>query len=119
MPLTMRTPPGYSRWRRRQNRGCAGQTKWHWLNRIAIDLNNIRATSSWLTGQGRIAEAIELYANIEWFLFIRGHAVESRSQFEAWLTRPELEGDDRSRALALFFAGARATDLGNRTARYQ
>ncbi|MDQ3539302.1 MAG: LuxR C-terminal-related transcriptional regulator, partial [Chloroflexota bacterium] len=84
-----------------------------WLDRLETEFANIRTAMAWLEERDRLDDAIELNAQIQFFLNIRGHSVESLHRLNAWLKLPDLAKPSRSRGLALLAAGGLRQNVGD------
>jgi predicted ATPase len=76
-----------------------GPAQGDWLDRVHDDLENYRAALAWLIERGRSTEASDIAMGLLSFWFIRGHAAEGLSWYEAILNLPSLPRAVRSRAL--------------------
>lgn len=72
-----------------------------WLDRLEIELDNLRQALEWSRAKGGGAEAeLRLAGALRWFWFIRGHWSEGRAWLEKALTRKsEAPGSATARAL--------------------
>ncbi|MDQ3653466.1 MAG: hypothetical protein M3457_00100 [Chloroflexota bacterium] len=84
-----------------------------WMELLDSELPNLRAAIAWLEAHDRLDDAITLQAQIQFFLNIRGHAVESLERLDAWLERPDLATRSRWRGLALLGAGGLRQNVGD------
>nr|MBA3275137.1 hypothetical protein [Chloroflexia bacterium] len=84
-----------------------------WMDALDSELPNIRAAMAWLEAQARLDDAISVQTQIQFFLNIRGHAVEGVRRLDAWLELPDLAARSRSRGLALLGAGSLRQNVGD------
>jgi predicted ATPase/DNA-binding XRE family transcriptional regulator len=79
--------------------GLVGPSQSEWLQRVHEELENYRASLTWLIGQGRAAAAAEIAWGLMFFWLIRGHVAEGLEWFEATLKLRSLPAASESRAL--------------------
>lgn len=84
-----------------------------WLDLMEAEHANVRAASSWLTEHGRLADAIDYNVLILYYFHARGHRLEARAQFEAWLRHPSLVPRSSTHAVAMAMAGGYGITLGD------
>lgn len=84
-----------------------------WLDRLDAELGNIRSAVAWLERNGRLDDAIEVYASVSLFVDVRGHAVEVLQHLERWLELPELQEKTHTRGLALYALGVMLNYIGD------
>ncbi len=73
-----------------------------WLDRLEVELDNIRAALAFSVTDPDSAEpGLRLAAGLRWFCTIRGHGVEVLEAFNALLERPDACMPTRARARAL------------------
>jgi predicted ATPase/DNA-binding CsgD family transcriptional regulator len=84
-----------------------------WLNRLDAMYPNLRAAISWLDQNGRLHDAVEMKAQIQFFQNIRGHTVEALGRLGAWLERPELQAPSHTRGLVLMGMGRLLQNTGD------
>ena len=86
-----------------------GPAQRQWLDRLAADHDNLRASLDWAIRQGNTEEALRLGGALAWFWWVRGHQREGR----AWLEQALATNggvDQATRVTALSWAGYLATD---------
>jgi predicted ATPase/class 3 adenylate cyclase len=86
----------------------AGHDQAAWLERLDLELDNIRAALDWFLSSGRVEDALRAMAAIGRFWRARGHVAEARR----WLSTGLAVSDDVSgdvRAEALWIAARQAT----------
>lgn len=79
-----------------------GPDQINWLQRVEVELPNLRRALAWLQDQHRIDEALHLLTALEWFWHRRGHYREARGYLRTLLA--ETDGaptPTRARALVL------------------
>ena len=78
-----------------------GEEQLAWLNRLETEVDNLTATLSWLTGQGRLDEAIRSIWTTWRFWWLRGHVAEIAHQWENLMVqRPDMAPHERALALS-------------------
>ncbi|MBA2775537.1 MAG: hypothetical protein H0U31_02265 [Chloroflexia bacterium] len=90
-----------------------GARQAQWLDSMELEHHNLRNASAWLTDHGRIADAIELNAQIIYYPHARGHAREARAQFVDWLGHPSLVQRSRAHAVALVMSAGYGITAGD------
>ncbi len=86
-----------------------------WLDRLEADHANIRTAVAWLERNGRLDDAIEIYASVIAYVDIRGYTAEVLRHLERWLGLPELQARTRPRGLALYAIGILLHNIGDFT----
>jgi tetratricopeptide (TPR) repeat protein len=79
--------------------GLVGAQQANWLDGVRDDLENYRASMTWLIERGRPAEACEIAWGLGMFWLIRGHASEGLRWYEQVLKLPALTPVVESKAL--------------------
>ncbi len=88
-----------------------------WLQRLALEHDNLRAALAWCEEQEAGAEAgLRLARALWWFWNLRGHFAEGRTHLERALARPTTQAQTAVRAEALNGAGLLARYQGDYTA---
>ncbi len=76
-----------------------------WLNRLDLELPNIRAALGWLRDRERAEEGLRLVMQPGRFWWRRGHLDEGRSWLDTFLAMPPISGASLARVRALVLAG--------------
>jgi predicted ATPase/DNA-binding CsgD family transcriptional regulator len=77
-----------------------GPDEGSWLDRLEVELPNLRATLAWLEARGDEQTMLRLAGAMEWFWHMRGHPGEGRAWLERALAmRPAISSVERARAL--------------------
>jgi predicted ATPase/DNA-binding CsgD family transcriptional regulator len=84
-----------------------------WLDRLDAELANIRSAVAWFKRNGRVDDAIAVFASVILFVDVRGHVVEVLQHLERWLELPELQESTRSRGLVLYATGLMLHYMGD------
>ncbi|HEX8966918.1 MAG TPA: adenylate/guanylate cyclase domain-containing protein [Chloroflexota bacterium] len=82
--------------------GPAGK---EWLDRLEMDLDNLRAAMDWAIAHDEVEVVLRLVSALWRFWHMRGHMVEGRERAERALLLPWIDGDQRIRLRALEAAG--------------
>ena len=85
-----------------------------WLNRLEIELPNVRVALEWLRTQPRIEEALRLVGALGWFWYRRGYYSEARRHLAALFAASAASEPTPARAAALVLAAELATMQGDR-----
>jgi predicted ATPase/class 3 adenylate cyclase len=88
-----------------------GPRQRQWLERLAADLDNLRAALRWAV-EGAPGVALRLADGLFWFWYFRGYLSEGREWLERALAA-SLEDEDALRAKVLCWASALAWNLGD------
>jgi predicted ATPase len=83
-----------------------------WLDQLERDLDNLRASFSWLEASGRVQDVLRLGGALYGFWMMRGSPAEGLARLRGLLTLPGAEARTSARAKALNSAGVAACDLG-------
>ena len=86
--------------------GLRGPQQVTWYDRTETEHVNLSDAMAWLTSCGRVADAVDLYCNIELFLLARAHYAECRALLEGWLAALDPGDKSRTRARVLDSLGA-------------
>ena len=79
--------------------GLVGPAQVEWLDRVRSNLENYRATMSWLIECGQSADAADMALALKYFWLIRGHVAEGLRWYEQILSMPSLSPVAESKAL--------------------
>jgi predicted ATPase/class 3 adenylate cyclase/DNA-binding CsgD family transcriptional regulator len=96
-----------------------GPTQGAWLDRLALELDNVRAALRRFLERARTGDTaaaqqgMDLAARLWWFWHIRGHQREALDWVTALLALPAAAGRSAARAAALMTAAALAGNLGD------
>ncbi|MFC0625082.1 ATP-binding protein [Kribbella deserti] len=86
-----------------------GPNQGDWLNRLDLDLDNLRVAITWALRTGATAEAMRLAGGLWLFCYLRGYYAEGAEWLEQALKLAEQAGDEKdltpSKAKALVGAG--------------
>ncbi|MDX6554529.1 MAG: hypothetical protein QOD86_724 [Miltoncostaeaceae bacterium] len=81
--------------------GTRGPDQVAWLDRLELELPNLRAAMRRLIDGGEAGEAVEMACALERFWLVRGHMAEARRWLEEALGDIPEEGETAARGLAL------------------
>jgi predicted ATPase/DNA-binding SARP family transcriptional activator/predicted negative regulator of RcsB-dependent stress response len=96
-----------------------GAEQFQWLDRLAIEHDNLRAALEWSRGDGRVQRGLRLAGALAWFWRMGAHWTESQARVENLLRQPEATAKTLTRARALFAATLLAGRLGDFRSRGQ
>jgi predicted ATPase/class 3 adenylate cyclase len=83
-----------------------------WLDRLEVELDNLRAALEWSLACGEVEEGLRLGGALWWFWFLRGYFSEGYKRLERAIA--ESRGKSESvRAKALYVVGHLAHEIGN------
>ncbi len=85
-----------------------GPERGRWLDRLELDLDNLRAALEWAIAAGDAARALTLGAGLWRFWQMRGHLHEGRARMKTVLAMPTATAFPRERLAALEAAGGLA-----------
>jgi predicted ATPase/DNA-binding CsgD family transcriptional regulator len=93
--------------------GLIGPEQGAWVERLQVDLGNLRAALVWLRERGDVGAALRLAGAIGWYWSSPGHFHEGRDLFDALLAMPGTDDHPAALAKALASAGDIADWLGD------
>ena len=102
----------YGRLAREARTALAGPAQADWLDRLTLELDNLRAALRWATTGGSAATGLRLVAALQEFWLGRGHAREAQAVLER-LLEAGAAVDPSVRAPALRAAGTLARRVGS------
>lgn len=89
-----------------------GQDQVAVLDELELEHDNLRAMLSWLVGEGRAREALDLAAALWFFWWIRGSYAEGRQTLERLLAHPANSAPTHARVRGLIGIGVIAAHQG-------
>ena len=90
-----------------------------WLDRLDIELDNVRAALNWAENGGSVGAGLHLAAGLRHFWTYRRHLKQGREHAERLLDRPEAAKDMQAHAKGLLLAGLLAYHLRDHTAAHE
>ena len=87
-----------------------------WLDRLDMELDNVRAALNWAENGGSVGAGLHLAAGLRHFWTYRRHLKQGREHVERLLDRPEAAKDMQAHAKGLLLAGLLAYHLRDHTA---
>jgi non-specific serine/threonine protein kinase len=76
------------------------------LDRLALEVDNLRAALEWAKEMGRVEEGLRLAAALEWFWVVRGYQLEGLMWLRSLLAQPVRQVDTPGRARAFLAMSA-------------
>ncbi len=95
----------------RAERGLEGPGLMTWLDRLDLELGNLRTAMDWSAQTSEVDKGLRLTAPVWLFWLVRGHLSEGRGRFEAALSPGD--GDPLLRASTLITVGTLENFYGN------
>ncbi len=72
----------FGRWPNTPSPSCAAPSQGAWIERLEMELPNLRAVLDWSLAAGDVETGLRLAGALYWFWFMRNHVAEGREWFE-------------------------------------